>query len=417
VSGFWLLVWTLGGAALVMVVQQIPLPYRIFAAIDPAADRFLHAWDLSYMVGTPATHPLSLTPSRTALTLALFGALSILFLGLLRFLPRIRLQSVVTRLTVVALVIAVLAVVEKAAAGGDPQRLVYGFWMPQAPGNIFGPFINRNHFAGWMLMMLPLTAGYSWAVLQSTPHPAIRDWRGWINWSTRPEASRFFLAAVAVMGLGASLTLSGSRSGIGGLAVAVLAFGYFMLRHAGSRGARRAVLAYAALLLAGAVAWGGVGLTTRRFAETATDLPGRVSVWKDAGRIIRDFPIFGTGFGGFGRVMLVYQTAPRDTVRNGVYEQAHNDYLQIAAEGGALGAIPAAMFIGLVAVGISHRLREAHDDAYRYWIRIGAICGLLAIAAQSMLEFSLQLTGNTVLFVFLLAVALHPPPTPHAHRV
>ena len=26
-------------------------------------------------------------------------------------------------------------------------------------GSPFGPFVNKNHFAGWMLMALPLTIG------------------------------------------------------------------------------------------------------------------------------------------------------------------------------------------------------------------------------------------------------------------
>ena len=59
----------------------------------------------------------------------------------------------------------------------DPtQPLVYGFWKPLHGGNPFGPFINRNHFAGWMVMALPLVVGYSCAVLEATWRPQDRAW-------------------------------------------------------------------------------------------------------------------------------------------------------------------------------------------------------------------------------------------------
>ena len=51
-----------------------------------------------------------------------------------------------------------------------------------------------------------------------------------------------------------------------------------------------------------------------------------------------------------------------------------------------------------------------------YWMRVGATTGLLAIALQSLVEFSLQMPGNAVFCVVLLAMALHVPPTRVAHR-
>jgi hypothetical protein len=52
-------------------------------------------------------------------------------------------------------------------------------------------------------------------------------------------------------------------------------------------------------------------------------------------------------------------------------------------------------------------------------VRIGAVAGLIGILSQSLVEFSLQMPGNTLLFVVLLAIALHRPPhaRPYAPRV
>ncbi len=58
-------------------------------------------------------------------------------------------------------------------------------------------------------------------------------------------------------------------------------------------------------------------------------------------------------------------------------------------------------------MGVRRRVFNGQDDEVTGWLRIGAVAGLAGIAAQSLVEFSLQMPGNTVLFVVLLAIALH----------
>ena len=91
--------------------------------------------------------------------------------------------------------------------------------------------------------------------------------------------------------------------------------------------------------------------------------------------------------------------------------QAHNDYLQLLAEGGLLVTIPAAVAILLLALAIHRNLRSARGQARGYWIRAGAAVGLLAIAVQEVFEFSLQIPADALLFCTLAAVALTPLPT------
>src|SRR5690606_24865693 len=129
--------------------------------------------------------------------------------------------------------------------------------------------------------------------------------------------------------------------------------------------------------------------------------------------IVRDFPLTGTGLGGYKHAMLVYQTGDREAI----YAQAHNDYLQVLAEGGAMVAIPAAGVVLIVVAGIRRRLRGVDDDVMTFWMRRGAVAGLVGVAAQSVVEFSLQMPGNAAMCVVLVALALHRPrPYSHAHR-
>jgi len=99
--------------------------------------------------------------------------------------------------------------------------------------------------------------------------------------------------------------------------------------------------------------------------------------------------------------MIVYQPSPHETFFN----HAHNDYLQMLTEGGVLLAIPA---IGAAVAGIiviRHRLKS--DRSPIYWIRAGAVSGLVAAAVQSIWETGLRVPANTLLFAVLAAIALH----------
>jgi O-antigen ligase len=390
----------LSAVAAAMFLQVVAMPYEWLAEISPSVEKFFEEYRLGHR--PLGMHALSLDPEATAVGLALFVAMSLLLVGLIRAIRFVRLDWLINQLMGLAVGLAILGVVQKALLDIDHPQL-YGFWKPQLGGNPFGPFINRNHFAGWMVMTLPLVIGYSCAVIYQSG-PDRRDWRGWLRWITTVDANRFLLVTFVIIALGMSLALTGSRSGIASFVVAIAVFGAFLL----SRGARRAravAAGYLCVLVISAVAWAGVDRAVDRFGHASADAGGRFSAWADTITIIRDFPMFGTGIGTYGLAMLVYQTNGRDVM----YAEAHNDYLQLAAEGGLLVAVPAAIVVALIVHVIRRRLKSPDDDTLTYWTRVGAVAGLAGIAAQSVVEFSLQMPGNRVLFVLLLALALHRP--------
>ena len=164
--------------------------------------------------------------------------------------------------------------------------------------------------------------------------------------------------------------------------------------------------AYLLVVLLAAVSLGGVEILARRFYGTSlSNVDGRLGVWQDTIRIARDFPLTGTGLNTYGIAMLHYQT-----VQDGSqYIEAHNDYLQILAEGGLLLAIPILLALLLFIREVWRRFREGADDTPTYWVRAGAVTGLCAIAVQETVEFTLQMPGAAVLFVVLVAIAIHRP--------
>jgi O-antigen ligase len=125
----------------------------------------------------------------------------------------------------------------------------------------------------------------------------------------------------------------------------------------------------------------------------------------------RDFFVTGVGAGAYQRGMLVYQQS------KGLFyfNHAHNEYLQFAAEGGLLLCVPLAITLGL---GMGYLVRRVHaDNTPIFWIRVGAVTGMLAVAVQSFFDTGLRMPANAVLFAVLAALALHKPaPVQHQQR-
>src|SRR5207248_10496984 len=113
-------------------------------------------------------------------------------------------------------VVAMIGIVQRPLFTGK----IYGFWTPLAGplrfgpgGGPFGPFVNRNHFAGWMLMALPLSIGY-FAAMVTRDIPGVKPgWRERVIWFSSNDANQAVLVGFAILVMGLSLVLTLSRSG------------------------------------------------------------------------------------------------------------------------------------------------------------------------------------------------------------
>lgn len=400
------------GVVAAIAIQIISVPRAVLETVSPAVDRFFVQYRVGYEPG--AFQTLSLDPGSTFVNLCLAAAFGTLLVGLTRLVRYLRLDWITSQVMGLGVALAVIGLVQKAFYGSTPDWPVYGFWRTVEDGDPFGPFLNRNHFAGWMLMAMPLVASYAWGLAQMNRPAALRHVSDGLRWLASVDGNRILLVAIVALLLAVSVVVSGSRSGMGGLAVVVVGLGYFAVGSVTSRSRRIAAVLLLASLLGTAVVWAGAGTVVSRFGQASGDIGGRIGAWRDTTRMISDFPFTGTGLGGYRPAMFVYQTADRFRM----YSQAHNDYLQLAAEGGLLVGIPAVILLVIVVAGIRRRLAAGDDNELTYWLRRGAMVGLIGIAAQSVVEFSLQMPGNAVMFVLLLAIALHRPlPRADAHRV
>ena len=379
-------------------IQLIPLSVSSIRWISPETDVVLRR----YAVGYPATrdaYPLSIDPRATMLGLAAAGALSVLLLGLARALTRDDTSHIARGVSILGVILAVAGIVQKAMWNGK----IYGFWTPMQAGDSFGPFVNRNHFAGWMLMALPLAVGYFCARVARGMRQVKPGWRNRLVWFSSADASETILVGFAVLLMALALTLTMSRSGMLGLLVALVISGWFVIRRQATGSRRALIVGYLIFVALVAAGWTGFDRIAARFAESgAVEAGGRLGIWGDTWRLAGRFPLVGTGLNTYGAATIFYQTVEPTTH----FVEAHNDYLQLMAEGGALVCIPAALVILAFAWAVHRRFREVSVDSSDYWIRIGAVTGILAVALQEISDFSLQMPGNAALFTLLCGIAV-----------
>lgn len=386
-------------------LQLIPLPSETLASWFPATSVYLQQFSVSY--AGDRVHPLSLNPDATRRALALGSVWALFLVVVSSWLSIVGARNVARGIVAIGVLVALAGVVQQRPCHGCP---IYGLWKPDGLGMSFAPFVNRNHYAGWIAMALPLALGLAAGVLATSRVATARSWRDYLRFASGPAAGLSVLFIVGAVLMIVGVILSGSRSGAVCLLVALivtihtLAFRRRVVRASTLLGAAGAVAIAVALLVGPAAIAGGYA----RVSERWSDLGGRRGAWTDAVAVIKDFPLAGTGLNAYGSAMLAYQQF--DTRFH--YRAAHNDYLQVLADGGVLVAVPTAIAIAALGHTIRRRFREESGRAggETYWIRVGATTGLVAIAAQEFVDFSLQIPANAFLFSILCAVATHRSP-------
>ncbi len=390
--------------AIVIALQLIPLPIAWLLTLSPATDRLVQQSDVAYAsmraTGAASSHAMSIVPAETLKGLAFFLALSMFLVGAAAMMPRVRVKWLIRRLAAFGLALALFGIVQRATFNG---RLYWVFSPINVASNAFGPFVNRNHFAGWMLMAAALSAGYLCSLV--APHGPQRrlSVRQRFAALSSPDGNRLLFVSCALTVMALSIVWTLSRSGIGAFAVATGLLGTQVLIR--FRGARRlATMTFLLGVVAFALSWRGLDAVFDWYSRTGT-LEWRLQLWRDTFAIVRDFRWFGTGLDTYGVSTLFYPMS--DPTWHAM--EAHNDYVQILSEGGVVLSAAAAVAVWQLARAIRAAFVQP-QTASLHWVRVGATVGLIAIGIQELSDFSLQLPGNAVLFAVLAAIAIHRPP-------
>jgi O-antigen ligase len=256
---------------------------------------------------------------------------------------------------------------------------LYWFREMRSGGLPFGPYVNRNHFAGFAELVLPL------ALVPLVLGRVRRE-----RW---PVVGLF-----AVLPIGA-LFLAASRGGIVsfGAELSVLALVMIERREMGKQLFAGGAVLLVALLL---VSWLGVGQILQRLSSVQlleVSSGKRASMRRDTWRIFLDHPFVGTGL---GTLQLVYP--PYESLYDGkIVNHTHNDYLEVLAETGLLGGICCAWFLGVLLVQSLERLRQ-FNNSFRGALQLSGFVACSGFLVHSFVDFNLHIPANALLF-FLMA--------------
>lgn len=256
---------------------------------------------------------------------------------------------------------------------------LYWFREMHFGGIPFGPYVNRNHFAGFMELVIPISLA-----------PLVLG---------KVRRQRWFLVSLfAVVPIGA-LFLSASRGGIISFAVQV---GFLVLWLIVRRTAGRNLLSGGAILLLAflMVSWLGVQQLVERFSTLQSlEVTGgkRASMRADTWRIFLDHPWTGTGLGTLQIVFPAYETLYDGKIVN----HTHNDYLEGLAETGMVGGLCCLWFLGVLFFDSLRRLSQP-NGAFASTLQLSAFVACLGFLTHGLADFNLHIPANALLF-FLLA--------------
>ena len=294
-------------------------------------------------------------------------------------------RQIAVVLSIYGAIVAAFALVQ----GVAPNGKLYWMRQPLLGGWIYGPYVNHNHYAGLMELLVPIP------MVIAVSHLA-------------DEKTRIAAGVSAAVMVG-TIFLSGSRGGMLAIFVELATLGVLL-----SRQKKQVRIALGAasfiIVLVSLLAWlGGKELTTRVTSistETKGEISGgmRLSIDRDALKMFAHRPVLGWGLGTFPVVYPQF----RSFYTNFFVNEAHNDYLQLLAEMGILGSSTMVWFLFIVFRQVRRKTHKWTSDVSGA-VSIACALGVLGILVHSLVDFNLQIPANAALFYAFCVIASAPP--------
>ena len=399
---------------LFLIFQLLPLPLSLLKSLSPEAwiigEKSLPA---SLVVSSSETFGawFSLAPyiHPVRMSIVRLTVYALFFIGLLQMLTSTK------RIRTAILCILLLGSFE--ALYGMIQTFSgneHIWWVKKIyyRGEVTGTYVNRNHFAGLMEIILMLAAVYIGALgegkRKSPSSYALRaPLRARLSRLLRGEAGfnkkALVLLSAMVMGLG--LLFSASRGGMLGAAGGLLCMGALFVFRQGHR--KKGLLVLVLFLVISIYALRmGVEQPLERFRTFDAGFEVRARYAQRAFQLFEDFKLTGVGVGNF-RYAYPKVQAPEDT--KAFIDHAHNDYVQFLAEAGLTGfsILGLGLFYFLYRTG---RLWRQRHDPFAVILGVAPFAAMAAIGIHSYSDFNLHYMTNVLMILSVMAVghgALH----------
>ncbi len=266
----------------------------------------------------------------------------------------------------------------------NPGRIL---WVGHYLGGPFGPYVDRDHYAGLMEMVYPVSAAY---VLSRPKGDSLNGMLG-------------FAVLVPVV----SILLTGSRGGLVSSIGETAILGAILIwrNPFPSRRRRVAAAGLALVAVAGVFFWLVPTYVLTKLGTIGNYVPeagegSRLTLWRNSLGIFRDHPLVGAGMGSFVAAYPAHQTEVSDLVT----EHAHNDYVEALSETGLLGGvlILAALILFMHIIFRNLVVQLQHEPG---WIQLGAATACCGLLIHSFVDFNLHIPANAAWFAFCAGLA------------
>jgi O-antigen ligase len=375
-------------------LQLLPLPGAILRMVSPTS---LQLYE-KFGGATAALHSISINRYATRQELLLLlSYLSVFFVIIGHYRSKDQLRSLVKAVFYMGCFLVLFALVQKVTWN---DRLFWFYPVEEylrSGKGIWGPYINRNHFAGYLEMIIPLGLGlliYTAPGRRSSSN-AMQSNR-FARFLASPDFATFTTYSLFVLVMTAALFATLSR---GGIAASVVSFIFFVWisRKRRSLRSRSLLLVLMALVITAVVIFAAWDRIENRFDDGGYF--DRATVWKDSLGIMRDYPLMGSGLGAFESTYLRYQSRSNRVL----FDHAHNDYVEVVTDTGAVGT----MLIGgalLLLFAALYRRWRTKRSTYAQCIGAGGLSATVALAVHSCTDFNLHIPANALLFTVVVAI-------------
>ena len=378
-------------------LQTVPLPPAVLKIISPGT---YAVYEQTVWAGEPVSWvSLSIGRKATIGEFFRYASYAAVYVVTVQLLANVRLlKRTIVVLIAFAAVLAFFSIIQHLV----PNNRIY--WLRELPqgGTPFGPYVNRNHYAGLMGMVFPLILSLFLFYRPPSPDAPLR--KRIAEAFNHPMTNIHLLLGFSAVLTATSIFVSLSRGGIASLSMSLVFLGVLLKKRIDMHG-RGPLLILTVIIILYAVGWFGWGPIFERFRNIRTtqgDISElRLDIWKDSSGIIRDFPLTGTGLGSFVQIYPAYRTITAE----GIADHAHNDYIELLTDGGIIALLLVAWFMAAV-IRRTFRVLSARKEPFSLYLYAGSITGILSILLHSFTDFNLQIGANCLYLFFFLGLCV-----------
>ena len=378
---------------LLVLLQLLPIPSSIIAVLSPETHELYESAAQAAGIKMPL-HPISLNPFTTLSSFLLYCAYFCIYL--------VTVNTARTRQSYLILIYAII--------GSALFQSLYGlyelfsghqhiFWYKKKYflNSASGTFINRNHFAAYVGLAIPLImALITGHFVQSAKAKGNALRRFFRILDMKGGKLMFQFIFLALIGCGAAFSLS-----LTGLIAIFLSCFVFILLYNHFKRTNALYWVCGLTIILAVTCW----FSSEQFRVRILGLPqevlserSRFSAWEDSAQIALRFPLFGTGLGTFPEAFHLYRSFGTNTV----YSNTHNEYLQLLSETGVCSILFFASFVALIAMQLKKLFRISVSRLVL--IQMGALSSIFLLAAHNFVDFSFQIPAVALTTMVILAL-------------